>query len=676
MAIRPMRTALLALGLTGAAASCDPPDNLVWPVTAPPTCLDVDEDGFGAGCELGADCDDGTPLLVDECDLCDTEHRPGCRCRSGEDPVEQYYSGPEGTIGHGACEAGVRGCVSDRWAVVEPDRPPNAGEICGNEIDDDCDDQVDENAFECPDCDPSCHTGGGGDGLWNDDPADREGIVDTDDGGLTLREDRERFGFAWIANDGEATVSKIDTTSGDEVARYRTGLADVTANRPSRTAVDRQGDVYVANRAFGEQGSVTKIAGLAEGCVDRDLDDAIATSTGGADVLDYDEDECVLWTVPLSGVDAVPRSLAVDAGDDEHPAGTPWIGTFNDREEDSERHGRAFRLDPADGSVLASIALPVQPYGAIADGEGRVWFTAWGPEALAYVTIADGQASGAIVKDEPYGCNQTYGIAIDALGRIWTGGWTCECAYRYDPTDGSWTTIDLRGRGTTRGLGPDAEGNMWIAHYTDPGALTRVPIDAAGPVVAQTDTELVPLGPEARGTVGVGADFSGHLWVVNRDSSNVTRLDLDDRTQDEHPTGLTPYTYSDFTGFQLRAQVVPEGSYSQDFTGCDPGPNPDDPLLTAWGDLTWDAVVPDATSLEISIRTATTEAGLAAAQEVVVATIPDDAPPVDTGAALEAAGITPAQFLRVTVRFFSEDRVARPVLYELGLTWICPDVIG
>jgi sugar lactone lactonase YvrE len=420
---------------------------------------------------------------------------------------------------------------------------------------------------------------------------------------------------------------------------------------------------------------VTKIAGVLADCVDRNADTVIQTSTGGSDVLAYDADECVRWTVPLSGDDAIPRSLAIDTGDEDAPHGYPWVGTFNDREEGSNRTGRAFKLSPVDGSVLLSVALPIQPYGAITDGARRVWFTAWGEDALVSVATDDGAVGRAVAKTEPFGCDQTYGIAVDANGRIWTGGWSCECAYRYDPDDDSWTTIDLRGRGNTRGVTPDGEGYVWVAHSTSPGTITRVPIDLPGPLVSTSQTELVTLEGDASGTVGVGADFERHLWIVNRDSSTVTRMNLADREQEQYQTGLTPYTYSDFTGFQLSRTVTPEGHYDQDFEGCPPG-NVEDPNVTGWGDLTWEADVPPSTSLSFVIRTADTRLGLDAAEGVTVATVPDSVPPVNVTAALEAEGVAPGQYLRITVLFISQDGVSRPILTRLSVTWECPDVIG
>src|SRR5512140_3468819 len=141
-----LRPFLFSCVMLLAAASCrDVPDNMLWPQSGDPGCVDRDGDGFGEGCALGDDCDDGAAELIDECDLCDTDHRIGCRCTVGRDANEQFYTGPDGTMGHGVCRAGVRTCAAGRWAVLDPETTPNAGEICGNEVDDDCDDQVDEN---------------------------------------------------------------------------------------------------------------------------------------------------------------------------------------------------------------------------------------------------------------------------------------------------------------------------------------------------------------------------------------------------------------------------------------------------------------------------------------------------------------------------------------------------
>src|SRR5204862_1233934 len=59
---------------------------------------------------------------------------------------------------------------------------------------------------------------------------------------------------------------------------------------PSRTAVDWNGDVWVANRAFGGQSSVTKIANDMSECSDRNGAPGIQTSSdvNGDGIIDTD----------------------------------------------------------------------------------------------------------------------------------------------------------------------------------------------------------------------------------------------------------------------------------------------------------------------------------------------------------------------------------------------------
>ncbi|MGZ5366000.1 MAG: hypothetical protein ACXWD5_18175, partial [Mycobacterium sp.] len=100
------------------------------------------------------------------------------------------------------------------------------------------------------------------------------------------------FPVMWIANGGEDTVSKIDTILNKEVGRYRTwfgpsGQAGFVSHlndpfggpAPSRTAVDLDGNAYVANRWFqgDRQAWVLKI--LAAGGIDRNGNGVIDTSS-------------------------------------------------------------------------------------------------------------------------------------------------------------------------------------------------------------------------------------------------------------------------------------------------------------------------------------------------------------------------------------------------------------
>ena len=98
------------------------------------------------------------------------------------------------------------------------------------------------------------------------------------------------WSYVWIANSGEHTLSKIDTRSMAEVGRYIT-RADQQGN-PSRTSasIDAKA-VAVANRA----GGLMKVWARPEYCTDKNGNGKIDTSTGKADLLPFDMDECVAW---------------------------------------------------------------------------------------------------------------------------------------------------------------------------------------------------------------------------------------------------------------------------------------------------------------------------------------------------------------------------------------------
>lgn len=122
---------------------------------------------------------------------------------------------------------------------------------------------------------------------------------------LQLSEEHVTLPFIWVPN-LNGTVSKIDTETGDELGRYRVVPPDLPGKgSPSRTTVDLEGNCWVGNRAAG---TVVKI-GLYEAgnWVDRNGDSICQTSqdlnedgdiTGG-EILDWGEDECVLYEVLL-----------------------------------------------------------------------------------------------------------------------------------------------------------------------------------------------------------------------------------------------------------------------------------------------------------------------------------------------------------------------------------------
>jgi hypothetical protein len=185
---------------------------------------------------------------------------------------------------------------------------------------------------------------------------DLEPVCDPDQG--TASAD---FSIIWIANSPDGTVSKIDTKTATELARYRTGPGSPD---PSRTSVNLSGDVAVSNR----QGTVTKIAAEIEDCVDADGDNMITTSQGPADVLDWGADECVLWhhdagfDETIAGSTGGPRATAWEGGEIdpttcEYAEADLWFAFRNQ----PETSATIRKLDGDDGSPVGEVVIPDWP---------------------------------------------------------------------------------------------------------------------------------------------------------------------------------------------------------------------------------------------------------------------------------------------------------------------------
>ena len=159
-------------------------------------CDDGDLDGYGtgAGC-AGPDCDDADDTL-------------------GADGSRLCYSGPDGTEGVGACQAGLQSCTAGVLGPCTGEVTPS-GEAC-NDGDDDCDGSVDEalGQFTCGlgECETSVAacTGGtvgvciAGAGAASD--ADCDGADDDCDGAI----DEDCPACARVSNAGNDTLAVTD----------------------------------------------------------------------------------------------------------------------------------------------------------------------------------------------------------------------------------------------------------------------------------------------------------------------------------------------------------------------------------------------------------------------------------------------------------------------------------
>jgi len=564
---------------------------------------------------------------------------------------------------------------------------PGAPEVC-NLADDNCNGRVDEGVLnECGDCRPACtvvdvpgETGG-----WHTDGT--TGLRETPGGDIVLSTTRTTSGFGFIANTLFGTITKLDLRTGMQVGEYDSVIADgsnharptgemcvtdrLGGNCPSRTAVDLRGAVYVANRAFFAQGTVTKIAGEEEDCVDRDGNGRIDTSRDrdGDGVIERDvpgeflgqNDECILWTVDVGGEGGVPRAVAVGAD------GTVWIGLHDER--------RVLQLSPDDGSILRNINLgfsqPFRPYGAAIDSTGMLWMTEAGTGRILSIDTSMGRVGVPTTVPSRIGCRGSYGIAIDGSDRVWLAGFQCPGAFRYDPRADLWREFPLPDSGGTRGIAADDRGFIYVAASHTFISITPVgglavgePITRVTRFRADDGSELQIFGtPEAplpgTGSVGVGLDPDRNVWLINQDSGSATRLNPETGVAREFPVGDFPYTYSDFTGFALRTFTAPNGTIRQVIQGCPSGPS-------EWERLDWDVTLRARTHIEVRVRVANSEFDLGSAEWVG----PFRALPVDLSVA--PGPLPTGRYLEIEAMLVSDNEVSSPVLRGLSVQLNCP----
>lgn len=449
---------------------------------------------------------------------------------------------------------------------------PGAPEVC-NGLDDNCSGVTDEGvASPCGGCQAVCTlgVGQGASEPFAPNPETSQGLGPDGQGGLILDSRKVDLPFLWIANSDDDTVSKLNTKTGCEVARYR------VCDDPSRTAVDLSGSGIIACRGDGR---VARVAVFPQDCPDRNQNGKVDTSAdanGDCRIQPSEmplDDECLLWMVKPDAASSLARAAGVDRD------GNLWIGMHDSQ--------KLLKLAPDTGALLQTIQLQENPYGLAIDQAGTIWVVAREPEpdSLVQVDPANGR-----VKAFPMPATTAYGLAIDPFGKIWVASGEANGLQRFDPVTATWThTWAWSGRGSTRGVAAsvlrDAGGaivgsRIYVAHNSF-NCLDLATSRWVSVVDAQSLTPLSPIDLGGfRGPVGVAIDFDGFLWTVNMceggDTTNwpgsASRVDTTTgQVLGTFPVGKRPYTYSDMTGYALKTITAPQGYYRHLFAGWQNG---------------------------------------------------------------------------------------------------------
>ncbi len=459
---------------------------------------------------------------------------------------------------------------------------------------------------------------------------------------LQLDENPTTYPSMWIANAGEDTLSKFDTTTGEELARYRTWYQGNTHDAwsgpaPSRTAVDADGNVYVANRHFdGKPASVMKVLvddwidrngnGVLDTSVDSNGDGKIGsteilpmTDTNHNGVVNPDEivDERIAWIVQVGNPDGLGRSLAID------PDGNIWLGLYNSR--------CYYKLDPTDGSVLAGPidVSPNTPYGALVDKDGILWGASLSTNLLKLDTKTN------TTLDVYSGPDSTYGIAI-GNDKVYMASQSGNTYVEFDPVSETFSR-PASTRFSALGIAVDSAGN--IVAGSSSGYCAKFKPDG---------TLIWNVGANPYNEIrGIVIDSDDNVWAVHRAVNKISKYQGSDGAHlGTYDTGRYPYTYSDATGLGLRASMTPTGTWKAVYdSGSDD---------TSWGTVSWSENVPTGAGIEIKVRTSNTEEVLATQTYQAVV----------NGADLLASG----RYIQVMATLTASPADQSPILHDLSVT--------
>ncbi len=527
----------------------------------------------------------------------------------------------------GSC-TGVKICnPAVGWGECDAKVP---GEEIFDEIDNDCNGKIDDGLIN-PVTDGTVDEGL--DVISGDDPDNPTGKP-----GISLAKDSKILPYLWAANHDNDTVSKFNTETHIEEARYWVG------DDPSRTAVDLDGNMWVGTR---KDGRVTQVLWDTTSCKERNGDAGIQTSyiddTGKVVVVNNgatpEYDECISYHAkPVAEMKEI-RGMAVA------PDGKIWVGYTEGGilsiDPKTKSVGNLYKIDKVplwkpdlnDGNIYKNtgeLSNVGGVYGLIIDANGLLWISSTTRKNLGCFDTKTETWVGNFQKDGA--CS--YGIAVDDKDRVWLGGYPdCKGVAMFDnknkkmysflvPSNAeispkSISPVEFKERGASGGKsGWDTTGivveprsnHVWTSFYNK-GYTGRLMLDetdlskSSWVFIATVKDKENPANniPDAGNDLrGVGFDALGYAWTLGKGSDKVFKLDpaTNERAADL-PLGKSigvgsHYTYSDFTGSTAFNFTAPRGIWRHIFV---PPYDCVRPIR-----IDWEAFVPENTTAGLRIR--------------------------------------------------------------------------
>lgn len=421
-------------------------------------------------------------------------------------------------------------------------------------------------------------------------------------------------------NDGR--LVRVNTQTGQVVGVYR-AVPIQFQSRPSRCAVDSQGNAWVTTAYGSHVVAVTKIGVIVGGIrgrkgpggqfiedpngeyvkdwtfttgVDRDGDGLIRTSRGRGNLLAWNatagndldssipdnapgtvreaEDELILVFKRHKGSNGLTRGVSVDSEDRAIVAYDPGASNAG-----------LLILDKTDGRILRDISLGSMEFGyfVLAD-QNLIWTSIPGK-------VVDTDASDQLT-------------SIGANTAAWYKN-TDGNLVAYDYIQNRVLFVDRAAKSISRSFASEArntrtilvtrDSSIWVANR---GSNIVIRYRQDGTVVSR-----IPVGNQP---CGMGLDEDGFVWVSCIGDTNVFKIDPAANGGLGAVVGTVnigdgSYNYSDGTG-AIQTLINRNGRWSAVYESC--------VRDNDWSKISWNAAVPDDTSLRLFVRAANTAADL------------------------------------------------------------------
>jgi streptogramin lyase len=465
-----------------------------------------------------------------------------------------------------------------------------------------------------------------------------------------------RVPIVWVNSTSENKVALFDSPSGKEILRVPTW-----GNFPNRTAVANDGSVWITNRDSYHY-------------VHIGLDGKVLCASDYGQSQQGDDPKKVGYT----------RAAAIDAD------GYAWIG-FNDTGEivkldPRASDGKVTLTDPVDGTtqeaprckeVKRLKLTTTMPYGLAADGDGNLWVGILGSGTVAKVDAHNEKILGEydLTKDPAFpadGCQSFYGMAIDMEGNPWYANMNCGNVLKLDKSTGkilgNYRAPEATPMETPRAIGIDRDGHMWVS---DNSTQYVHEFDVNGTWMKRVDIGCVD-GDTSPGTLGTGSDIDGDMWTVVQSEGLVSKyktdgtkigcypkVDPNDPEVDKKKLS-SPYTYSDLTGSTNSLVTSQLGRWRAVV---------DAKSAVTWALVSYQATLPEGTSVCIRVRSAAAQAGLEKAAWSTALCGTDKVGPYTVQNLLPGGKpmLDKGEFLEVELQLNSTSKSATPTVTDLSV---------